>query len=135
MLDILRQSAGYLIDFNQLGIFRDYTPEFFCCKNASISCGGFIPTKPLMFGRFSVQKYREDDHKRKFNPLFCSYITGLIEGDGTIIVPKTVRSPSGQANYGSIEIVFDARDLPLAVLKASILPFSFSNAEQESLKR
>jgi hypothetical protein len=92
-------------------------PEyFFCCKNASIICGGFILTKPLMFGRFSVQKYREDNHKRKFNPLFCSYITGLIEGDGTIIVPKTVRSPSDQANYGSIEIVFDSRDLPLAVL-------------------
>jgi len=69
-----------------------------------------------MFGRFSVDKYREDSPLLKFNPLFCSYITGLIEGDGTIIVPKTVRSPSGIANYASIEIVFDIRDLPIAVL-------------------
>lgn len=32
---------------------------------------------------------------------FYSYVTGLIEGArrGTIIVPKTVRSPLGQANY------------------------------------
>lgn len=104
------------MDFNPLEIFRDYTPEYcLICKNATISCGGFIPTKPLMFGRFSVQKYREDDPKRKFNSLFCSYLSGLIEGDGTIIVPKTVRSPSGKANYGSIEIAFYARDLPLAV--------------------
>lgn len=39
---------------------------------------------------------------------------GLIEGDGTFIVPKTVRSASGRGNYASIEIAFDDRDLPLA---------------------
>jgi len=109
----LKQSAECLFYFYNSGTFRDHTSEYFY---SSFCLSTFLPTKPLMFGRFSVDKYREDSHQRKFNSLFCSYITGLIEGDGTIIVPKTLRSPSGQANYASIEIVFDVRDLPLAIV-------------------
>jgi hypothetical protein len=47
---------------------------------------------------------------------FVSYLTGLIEGDGTIIVPKTERSSKGKINYPSIQIVFHLKDLPLALL-------------------
>jgi len=47
---------------------------------------------------------------------FISYLIGLIEGDGTIIVPKTERSPKGKLNYPSIQIVFHLKDLPLALL-------------------
>lgn len=47
---------------------------------------------------------------------FVSYLTGLIEGDGTIIVPKTERSSKGKLNYPSIQIVFHLKDLPLALL-------------------
>ena len=47
---------------------------------------------------------------------FCSYLAGLIEGDGTIIVPKSERSPKGVLNYPSIQIVFHLKDLPLALL-------------------
>jgi len=43
-------------------------------------------------------------------------LTGLIEGEGTIIVPKTARSPKGKLNYLSIQIVFHLKDLPLALL-------------------
>lgn len=50
------------------------------------------------------------------NPKFAHYFTGLIEGDGTIIVPKTDRSPKNKINYPSIEISFDSRDLPIAIL-------------------
>jgi LAGLIDADG DNA endonuclease family protein len=47
---------------------------------------------------------------------FINYLTGLIEGDGTIIVPKTERSSKGKINYPSIQIVFHLKDLPLALL-------------------
>ena len=47
-------------------------------------------------------------------PLFFgSYIAGLIEGDGTIIVPKRERSEKGILNYPSVQIVFHLKDFPL----------------------
>lgn len=52
----------------------------------------------------------------KYNSKLASYLAGLIEGDGTIIVPKTERSLKGKLNYASIQIVFDARDLALALI-------------------
>jgi hypothetical protein len=54
---------------------------------------------------------------------FRSYITGLIEGDGTIIIPKTERSNKGKLNYPSIQIAFDSRDLPLAMIIQKELGF------------
>jgi hypothetical protein len=48
--------------------------------------------------------------------LFFSYLTGLIEGDGTIVVPKTERSKKGVLNYASVQIVFHLKDLPLALI-------------------
>lgn len=50
------------------------------------------------------------------NTQFAQYITGIIEGDGTIHVPKTLRSVKGTLNYPSIQIVFHLKDLPLALL-------------------
>jgi hypothetical protein len=50
------------------------------------------------------------------NTLLSSYIAGLIEGDGTIHVPKTERSSKGNLNYPSIQIAFHLKDLPLALL-------------------
>lgn len=47
---------------------------------------------------------------------FAYYLTGLIEGDGSIIVPDLVRSAKGKLNYPSIQIVFHLKDLPLAML-------------------
>lgn len=43
-----------------------------------------------------------------------SYLAGLIEGDGTIIVPSKTRSPKGKLYYPSVQIVFHLKDLPLA---------------------
>jgi hypothetical protein len=40
-----------------------------------------------------------EENQRQYNPLFCSYLTGLVEGDGTIIVPKVARNPAGKLNY------------------------------------
>lgn len=53
-------------------------------------------------------------HVNSISPLlFGSYLAGLIEGDGTIIVPKEERSPKGKLNYPSIQIVFALKDFPL----------------------
>ena len=43
-------------------------------------------------------------------------MSGLIEGYGTIVVPKTERSIKGRINYPSIQIVFNLKDLPLALM-------------------
>lgn len=54
---------------------------------------------------------------------FATYLTGLIEGDGSIIVPKTERSFKGKLNYPSIQITFHLKDLPLALLIQKNLGF------------
>lgn len=58
-----------------------------------------------------------------FNSNFAYYLAGLIEGDGTIHVPKTERSPKGKLNYPSIQIAFDLRDLALALVIQKALGF------------
>jgi len=97
--------AGNLIDLKQLLILREYAPEIICCNCI------LLQSNP----KFSVcckaaANYSKNDYK------FISYLTGLIEGDGTIFVPKTERSSKGKLNYPSIQIVFHLKDLPLALL-------------------
>lgn len=43
------------------------------------------------------------------------YLAGLIEGDGSIVVPTVQRSPKGKLYYPSIQITFHLKDLPLAL--------------------
>ena len=138
----LAQSVGYLEGLILLRILRDYTPESFCCgfifntplcksagsKNFNrtslhkvrLGSAGGQPClySPRLFKRtkytLSSDLSGEDKH---FNNLpFFSYLTGLIEGDGTIVVPKTERSTKGVLNYASVEIVFHLKDLPLALI-------------------
>ena len=45
-----------------------------------------------------------------------SHLPFLAGGDGTIVVPTTLRSPKGKLNYPSIQIVFQLKDLPLALV-------------------
>lgn len=100
---IISISAGCLVNLNLLKIFRDYTPKFICYKP--------LNRKSRLFSSYS----------NNFDFRFASYLAGLIEGDGTIIVPKTERSPKGQLYYPSIQIVFDLRDYPLALMIQSKL--------------
>jgi len=71
----------------------------------------------LINNRYFHGAEQQEINKRfiNLNPSFCSYLAGLIEGDGTIIVPKIERSKKGKLNYPSIEIAFDLRDFPLAM--------------------
>jgi hypothetical protein len=65
----------------------------------------------------TVKSIHTDSNSKFLNKsLFSYYLTGLIEGDGTIITPKTLRSPKGKLNYPSIQIIFNLKDLPLALL-------------------
>ena len=55
-------------------------------------------------------------HMSLISPIFfSSYLAGLIEGDGTIVVPKTERSDKApeKLNYPSVQIVFHLKDFPL----------------------
>lgn len=42
------------------------------------------------------------------------YLAGLIEGDGSIIVPYTIRNKNGKLLYPKIKITFLEKDAPLA---------------------
>ena len=50
------------------------------------------------------------------NTNISSYLAGLIEWGGSIIVPKSERSIKGKLNYPSIQITFNLRDFPLALI-------------------
>ena len=54
---------------------------------------------------------------------FAAYFTGILEGDGAIVVPDTLRSPKGKLNYPSIQVVFHLKDLPLALIIQKELGF------------
>ncbi|GGU89521.1 hypothetical protein GCM10010211_65150 [Streptomyces albospinus] len=101
---------------NQFGILRDSMPEFiFYISPVIISQSTEILDK-----RFLDQKSLKLINNKKYadssSNNFSYYLTGLIEGDGTIIVPDSIRSEKGRLNYPSIQIVFHLKDLPLALL-------------------
>lgn len=47
--------------------------------------------------------------------LLGGYLAGLIEGDGSIIVPKTIRNQKGKLLYPVVKITFVEKDRPLAL--------------------
>lgn len=59
------------------------------------------------------------------------YLAGLIEGDGSIKIPKTVKSEKGKILYPSITIVFASKDLPLAQFLSPILNGTINKAKGE----
>lgn len=69
---------------------------------------------------FKLVRNLNDCAPRLSNRLFYSqsslgsYLAGIIEGDGSIIVPSTDRSVKGKLNYPSIQICFAAKDYALA---------------------
>ena len=107
----ITQSAGNLLSLDFLGIFRDYAPEFICCIGLSVSL------KKVLHKKYGLRHYTNQTlFGNNSNTNFAYYITGLIEGDGTIYIPKSERSTKGSINYPSIQMVFHLKDLPLALL-------------------
>jgi hypothetical protein len=120
ILKIESKSAGNLIDLNHLRILREYTPQIICCRKSKI-----LSSKKSYnyLTKVNYSSSLNSPKEPKVNNNFRSYLTGLIEGDGTIIVPKTDRSSKGKINYPSIQIVFHLKDLPLALLIQKNLGF------------
>nr|YP_203335.1 orf355 [Zancudomyces culisetae]AAW49502.1 orf355 [Zancudomyces culisetae] len=112
-LIFIGQSARNLINLDLLEIFRDYTPQFIYC-NELIIIKNLLNKNSNQDKRYYIHKENKDI--KEFNENFSYYLAGLIEGDGTIIVPKTERSNKGRINYPSIQIVFNSKDLPLALI-------------------
>ena len=106
-LSTREQSAGNFLDLNLLRILREYTPEIICCNNICLL----------------NSKINNSSKNLNKNYKFISYLTGLIEGDGSIIVPKVDRSSKGKINYPSIQISFHLKDLPLSLLIQKNLRF------------
>lgn len=50
------------------------------------------------------------------NTLFSNYLAGLVEGDGTIVVPTKEGPNKNKKNYPSIQISFHLKDLPLVLI-------------------
>lgn len=56
-------------------------------------------------------------------PFVCLgyYIAGLIEGEGTVIVPTQERSLKGEQNNPSIQIAFQSKDFPIVMQLCQVL--------------
>lgn len=114
----LSQSAGNYQFQGINGILRDYTPQLINYKKDLLPFSLTVATDKRKFNEKLIELFKKEVEadKENINPNFGYYLAGLIEGDGTIIVPKTERSIKGRINYPSIQICFDSRDLPLAII-------------------
>jgi hypothetical protein len=121
LYEYISQSAGNLLSLNFLENLRGHTPKYFCCSLELFTFPSFflvISKKLRQKKQFTtIRSIHTDNNSKNLNKsLFSYYLTGLIEGDGTIITPKTLRTPKGKLNYPAIQIVFHLKDLPLALL-------------------
>jgi len=107
----LRQSAGNWKGLGLLGILRDYTPQFIHYKNSTLMLLTNSVNEDNRYFKLSSEFLMAN-----INSKFGHYLAGLIEGGGSIIVPKEERSVKGKLNYPSIQIAFDSRDFPLAMI-------------------
>ena len=103
------------------GVFRDYTPSSICYINSFLKIpvykNNVLKKSFTCFRHFSQSSFNCKINNNSLISIdkFSYYLTGLIEGDGTIIVAKTEKTKS-RINYPSIQIVFHLKDLPLALL-------------------
>ena len=70
----------------------------------------------IKYNSYFLRKFSDSSNTSIPNNNFNYYLAGLIEGDGTLIVPKSQRDQKGRLTYPSIQIVFGLMDLPLALM-------------------
>lgn len=69
-----------------------------------------------LFNFKNIKKYHNNSFKENLNDLdFWYYLTGLIEGDGSIKIPKNRISNNNILRYPTISIIFNLKDKPLAI--------------------
>lgn len=95
---------------------------------------------PLFLGAKANRTYVTKAGKKKLispkiSDNLVSYLAGLIEGDGTILVPKVLKTPSGSARVASIQVVFATKDKPSAVLLSSIFGGKVYDSRSRNLSR
>lgn len=70
----------------------------------------------------SFERYSSNSlPNNNLNGLLGYYLAGLIEGDGSIIVPKTIRNQKGKLLYPVVKITFVLKDAPLAIKIKQVL--------------
>lgn len=85
----------------------------------------FSIIKITTFARKMSSKARnEESSTRGAKGSFNDYLTGLIEGDGCIVVPKERLSAKGVKTYPIIEICFALKDFPLSLMVQKTLAFA-----------
>jgi hypothetical protein len=121
----LRQSAGNMLDYMLVWNLRDCAPELLTSTKCLLPfSGGEASVASLALARPSSKRCPATQLK--------PYLAGLIEGDGTIVVPKKERSDKNKLTYPSIQIVFNAKDLPLAVMLLKLIGHGSINKRKES---
>jgi hypothetical protein len=78
----------------------------------------------FMFSYIQTQNYYTHNIYFNNNQL-GHYLAGLIEGDGTIIVPTKEKTPNGKLTHPVIRIVFTQYDLPLVEKLQQVLNCGF----------
>jgi len=69
-----------------------------------------LSTDVLVLSTVAIATIQRSPSNKRLGP----YLAGLIEGDGSILVPTKLKAPSGAINRGGFEICFHLRDYPLA---------------------
>ncbi|AKQ53302.1 laglidadg endonuclease (mitochondrion) [Sclerotinia sclerotiorum 1980 UF-70] len=117
-------SAGNLPNNIFLGFFRDYTFKFLFCVTYVFMSILFCLLKKTSTDNYKdatsyLSSYKDETNDVSSNvnkSRLSHYLAGLIEADGTIITPKSERSPKGRLYYPSIQIVFDSHDMSLGLM-------------------
>ena len=109
------QLAGNLLDFYFLRFLRDYTPESICC-----SVLHFININKIECNHSSVfNRVNKIEYKDLSNLKLSSYLTGFIEGNGIIKIPKIKKSVKGRIYHPSIKVHFNYTDHYLGSILSS----------------
>ena len=116
---VLRQSAGNIPEYMPEWNLRDCAPELLTSHLAQLSL--FIKKAGLSHLT-----------KKSSSSNLYSYLAGLLEGDGTIIVPKKTRDEKGRLTYASIQIAFAAKDFPLAIMLLRVIGHGSISKRKES---